>query len=53
MALMLAIEIRSPGLLYGGLTIDSIRKKMVSVRRNELLAELRPPHTGAAFCMDT
>jgi ATP-dependent DNA helicase RecG len=34
------IEIRSPGLLYGGLTIDSIRKKMVSARRNELLAEL-------------
>ena len=34
------VEIRSPGLLYGGLTIDTIRKKMVSVRRNELLAEL-------------
>ena len=34
------IEIRSPGTLYGGLTIDSIRKKMVSARRNELLAEL-------------
>lgn len=34
------VEIRSPGLLYGGLTIDSIRKKMVSARRNELLAEL-------------
>lgn len=34
------IEIRSPGILYGGLTIDSIRKKMVSARRNELLAEL-------------
>ncbi len=34
------IEVRSPGLLYGGLTIDSIRKKMVSARRNELLAEL-------------
>ena len=34
------IEIRSPGLLFGGLTIDSIRNKMVSARRNELLAEL-------------
>ncbi|KAF0218349.1 MAG: putative transcriptional [Geobacteraceae bacterium] len=34
------VEIRSPGLLYGGLTIDTIRKKMVSARRNELLAEL-------------
>jgi ATP-dependent DNA helicase RecG len=34
------LEIRSPGLLYGGLTIDTIRKKMVSARRNELLAEL-------------
>jgi ATP-dependent DNA helicase RecG len=34
------VEIRSPGLLYGGLTIDSIRNKMVSARRNELLAEL-------------
>ncbi len=34
------VEIRSPGLLYGGLTIASIRKKMVSARRNELLAEL-------------
>ncbi len=34
------VEIKSPGLLYGGLTIDSIRKKMVSARRNELLAEL-------------
>jgi ATP-dependent DNA helicase RecG len=34
------VEIRSPGLLYGGFTIDTIRKKMVSVRRNELLAEL-------------
>src|SRR3989304_4269218 len=27
-------------MLYGGLTIDTIRKKMVSARRNELLAEL-------------
>lgn len=34
------VEIRSPGLLYGGLTIATIRKKMVSARRNELLAEL-------------
>ena len=34
------VEIRSPGLLYGGLTIAAIRKKMVSARRNELLAEL-------------
>jgi ATP-dependent DNA helicase RecG len=34
------VEIRSPGLLYGGLTIDTIRKMMVSARRNELLAEL-------------
>jgi len=34
------LEIRSPGLLYGGLTVADIRNKMVSVRRNELLAEL-------------
>lgn len=34
------LEIRSPGLLYGGLTVSDIRNKMVSVRRNELLAEL-------------
>jgi ATP-dependent DNA helicase RecG len=34
------VEIRNPGLLYGGLTVDTIRKKMVSARRNELLAEL-------------
>ena len=34
------MEIRSPGLFYGGLTIAAIRKKMVSARRNELLAEL-------------
>lgn len=34
------VEIRSPGLLYGGLTISTIKKKMVSARRNELLAEL-------------
>jgi ATP-dependent DNA helicase RecG len=34
------LEIRNPGLLYGGLTVSDIREKMVSVRRNELLAEL-------------
>lgn len=34
------LEIRSPGLLYGGLTIEKIRTEMVSERRNELLAEL-------------
>jgi ATP-dependent DNA helicase RecG len=34
------VEIRSPGLLYGGLTIETIRTKMVSERRNELIAEL-------------
>jgi len=34
------VEIKSPGLLYGGLTVSDIRKKMVSARRNELLAEL-------------
>lgn len=34
------VEVRSPGLLYGGLTIDAIRKKMISERRNELIAEL-------------
>lgn len=34
------IEIRNPGLLYGGLTVSDIREKMVSLRRNELLAEL-------------
>jgi ATP-dependent DNA helicase RecG len=34
------LEIRSPGLLYGGLTDSDIRNKMVSVRRNELLADL-------------
>ncbi len=28
------------GLLYGGLTVSDIRNKMVSVRRNELLADL-------------
>jgi ATP-dependent DNA helicase RecG len=34
------VEIRSPGLLYGGLTISDIRRKMLSERRNELMAEL-------------
>ena len=34
------VEIRSPGLLFGGLTIERIRNEMVSERRNELIAEL-------------
>ena len=34
------VEIRSPGGIYGGLTIEEIRKKMVSRRRNELIAEM-------------
>ncbi|MEK6647079.1 MAG: ATP-binding protein [Candidatus Firestonebacteria bacterium] len=34
------LEIRSPGLLYGGLTIEKIKKENVSQRRNELIAEL-------------
>lgn len=34
------VEIRSPGLLYGGLTVADIRRKMLSERRNERLAEL-------------
>ncbi|MFH1824295.1 MAG: ATP-binding protein [Candidatus Firestonebacteria bacterium] len=34
------LEIRSPGLLYGGLTIAKIRKGKLSERRNELIAEL-------------
>ena len=34
------VEIRSPGLLYGGLTIETIRTKMVSERKNELIAEM-------------
>jgi len=34
------IEIRSPGLLYGNLTVADIRRKMLSERRNERLAEL-------------
>lgn len=34
------VEIRSPGDLYGGLTIEEIKKKMVSRRRNELIADM-------------
>jgi ATP-dependent DNA helicase RecG len=34
------VEIRSPGLLYGNLTIEQIKREMVSERRNELIAEL-------------
>ena len=31
------VEIRNPGLLYGNLTIERIRKENVSERRNELI----------------
>ncbi|PIU17710.1 MAG: ATP-dependent DNA helicase [Elusimicrobia bacterium CG08_land_8_20_14_0_20_59_10] len=34
------VEIRSPGLLYNGLTVARITAEMVSERRNELLAEM-------------
>lgn len=34
------LEIRNPGTLYGGLTIEKIKTEMVSERRNELLAEM-------------
>jgi len=34
------VEIRNPGTLYGGLTIDKIRKGNVYQRRNPLIAEL-------------
>lgn len=34
------VEIRNPGTLYGGLTIEKIRKGNVSQRRNPLIAEL-------------
>lgn len=34
------LEIRSPGGLYGGLTIKKIKTKEVSRRRNELIAEM-------------
>ena len=30
----------SPGLLYGGLTIEKIKQEMVSERRNELIADI-------------
>ncbi len=34
------VEIRNPGVLYSGLTIDRIVKGNVSKRRNELIAEM-------------
>ncbi|MBI2548715.1 putative DNA binding domain-containing protein [Candidatus Woesearchaeota archaeon] len=34
------LEIRNPGGLYGGLTIEKIKKEEVSRRRNELIAEM-------------
>lgn len=34
------VEVRNPGLLYGGLTIKKITKEMVSERRNELIAQM-------------
>jgi ATP-dependent DNA helicase RecG len=34
------VEIRNPGKLYGGLTIEKIRKGNVSQRRNPLIAEM-------------
>ncbi|MEK6982493.1 MAG: ATP-binding protein [Candidatus Micrarchaeota archaeon] len=34
------VEIRSPGLLYGGLTIERIRNEKISERRNDLLADM-------------
>ena len=34
------LEIRSPGLLYGDLTIERIKHENVSERRNELIAEM-------------
>jgi ATP-dependent DNA helicase RecG len=34
------VEIRSPGLLYGDLTINEIKKGNISERRNELVADL-------------
>ena len=34
------VEIRSPGLLYGGLTLKRIVKERVSERRNDLLAQM-------------
>jgi ATP-dependent DNA helicase RecG len=35
------VEVRSPGLLYGGLTIDQIKREMASERRNELIAAFK------------
>ncbi len=34
------VEIRNPGKLYGGLTIDEIIRENVSKRRNELIADM-------------
>jgi len=34
------LEIRNPGGLFGGLTIEQIKSEMVSRRRNEIIAEL-------------
>ena len=34
------VEVRSPGLLYGGLTVTRIMTEMVSERRNKVLADL-------------
>jgi len=34
------LEIRNPGGLFGGLTIEQIKNEMVSKRRNEIIAEL-------------
>ena len=34
------VEIRSPGLLYGGLTVEQIRREMISERRNELICDI-------------
>ncbi len=34
------VEIRNPGKLYGGLTIERIKKENISKRRNEIIAEM-------------
>jgi ATP-dependent DNA helicase RecG len=34
------LEIRNPGGLFGGLTIEQIKRDMVSKRRNEIIADL-------------
>ncbi|HLC36653.1 MAG TPA: ATP-binding protein [archaeon] len=34
------LEVRSPGGLYGGLTIEKIKREMISKRRNELIADM-------------